>query len=388
MTVPVGHLFDEGEVKEQDIYGRWIIDLYGTDKTTKGVLKSNYIPKGLAVRRGGKLKDLVVIGYGKILHVAISGYFQKLVDHYYESHFAREKISNWKTWFLRWPEECGEDFRNNFKVTNTNIELRRLKYFELHGKDYRLPILGYRDLEFLEGEPLFFPKEFGSNSASRSVYMGDGNSDLPLKYTAILSGRTDEKEVVLFLHGYHSPAKWHYGVWQHMLEGSSLERKQWEYLVGEQFSPQLDVFDSCKINDKGPSGEGTSCDEDHCVNESLYRTVHPEIKSLCKLYLEKIINHFESPLDKNTIRIFKDPAKNTETIVLRSFFESFGIAQRLVMAGVCHNWSEQQPTLHLNPVTMFLASKTPSRNFKFLEGKTSDGGIPVFEGSLREVKRC
>lgn len=399
-NIQIGHVFSEGVVAGKDAYGRWLVKAKVNDSKTKWViLQDKYISPTTTVKRSMSLYNLVVIGQGRKgrLRVALDGYMKDIVSYYYiiGPHNVYAEKSKWYVWYERWREECAEEITNNFTIEELEIEELEINtcyinsIFKLKGKNYVLPAIGYKDLDSLQGVLLFYPDTFFKNNLiARCIYKTDDADGFPKIYKAKLEGLSDKgisisMEVLIMLHGFTSPAKWHCGVWNHMLgltpNSSGREHGLWEKVLGKGLPVSKNLFSNCKLNQKG-----TSCNEIYCVKESLFQKIHSQIKDYCKTYLEQMVTLFESNSTNIKVEVFErsdEESKELELGCIMDFKGTKGIQGGLLLRGKCHNWMDNRPVFHLTPITMFLDDKH-SPNFKFkAKGK-------IFSGSLKEVKKC
>lgn len=431
-NIPIGHVFPKALVIDRDAYNsRWILKAIpdGVDEKTKIamdkanfnkadilqkpalILASKYVPPTIEVKETKIIQNLVVIGkvQNKLL-VALKGYGKALRDYFYtklssdktiktilgrhienysytKSNISYKPVkSNWNLLFDKWKDDCGERFKDNFKVEEIvfNVDIPFLNVFIVRCKDYVFPVFGFKYINLLLGESLFYPNIVDEDSYSaQSIYKTDNLGNFPRQFTAKIKNNSVSKEVLIFLHGFIYPAKWHFGIWKHVLAltHSSEERERlfWAKLWGTNFSVNHDLFKYCKaVKDK--EGKEVICDQEKCVSLSLFKDVHPQIKDYCKLYLEQFVTSLESNTI-NTIAIFKS-ATCYNKIELVCVYQTEGIYQKIVFRGICYNWDNTtyHPVLHLVPLTMYL-DKTP------LSLRT-DGNKSIFSGSLCEVRQC
>ncbi|GAB61729.1 hypothetical protein KSU1_C0133 [Candidatus Jettenia caeni] len=426
-NIPIGHVFPEALVIDRDIYNkRWILKVV-TDNNekkdtvklkskisgfneilqeTKLILADKYVPPGVEIKETEIVKILVVIKKEQNkAYVALKGYSKILRDHFYfkyllnesiktllgipiEAPLSRSKViykpkkSNWKLWSNKLREDCGEQFKNNFKVEDEvyNVDIPFLNVYIVRGKDYVFPVFGFKYLSTLMGKLLFYPDIIDTNGNSeRSVYRTDGLNNFPMQFTAKIKNSGALKDVRVFLHGFTYPAKWHFGIWKHMfslLPGANEdETALWEKMLRYSFFPEK-TFKFCK-----PNQDNSSCDEEHCVSLSLFKDIHPQIKDYCRLYLEQFVTLLKSNTINN-VAIFKD-RHSCNKIELICVCQNKGIYQKAIFRGVCYNWDSNNShfVFHLTPVTMYL-----DKNNKLFHMRTKDKSI--FSGSLCEIKQC
>lgn len=386
MNIKVGYVFPIGKVKGRDPHTkRWFISAKMNSERFMVVLKDRFIPKGVKIKYAIELNNLVVIGHGeKYMHVALDGYLDELVRYYYHEPYLKK--TRWRSWFKRWEAECAEQFVNNFSTEEIkhNAKNEMLSVFKLKGKDYVLPVFGYKDLNLLSSPSLFYPdivKESGH--INRSVYKTDSLNYFPRLYSAKVENGSFSKDVYVYLHGFTSPAKWHYGIWKHVFMGKAgsefgEERELWEKIFKIKFPPTLhNIFNYCL-----PNKNDNSCDEAYCIDELLFRKIHIKIKDFCRIYLEQIVTAFELNTI-NIIKIFNVPHGNSVKIKLVFNYHVNGTHGKAIFKGICHNWNNNtyKPAIHLIPITFYLGSKPMSLYER-------DRNIPFLVGSLKEIKNA
>ena len=363
--IPVGHIFPKGRIIRQIDFGKWLVEIFYDSNPTEVILKKYNPPR--IFKRGDELANLVVIGQGdKYCHVVLDEYMDALIDYFYIKDYPvlKKNRPEWALWHRCWRKDCSKEFVNNFSVEELSIKKRYplLTPFKLKTNDYVLPVFGYRDISFLNGNPLFYPSTFEKGKyIPYCVYKTDDIGYFPKSYSAKLIASSGEglehnQEVLVFLHGFTHPAKWHYGVWKH---------RPW-------VAKNKKVFSNCK------SIPNKSCDEIHCVTDSLFRKIHPIIKNDCLEYLKAIVTLFESNSTK-LIKISDRVNEECKEIVVGCLDNILGKREFQIFYGICHNWADQNPVFHLNPVTMYMTDKEP-------EIKCDNRSKIIFDGSLIEVK--
>lgn len=375
MKVPVGHIFPKGTVIGLDATGqRWLVDIEVKTKKIKAILTSKHVPGSIKIMRNTKLTNLVVVKHAKYPHVALDGYMKELVAYYYQTNAYQviKKRVEWEPWHKRWEKECAEDFKDNFTLEELKgvNDYKFLSAYTLKGKDYVLPIFGYKDISSLSGKPLFYPDTFYKKSRTpRCIYKAEDTGNFPFIYNAVINGINENgtnvnKKVVVFLHGFTSPPKWHYGVWQHVFGHGNLlseEEKLWKTLWKQAVQDPKDqaIFEKCKLNQ-----DGDSCDEAYCIENLLFKTIHGNIKDSCKKYLVQIVTFFNAT-STISMKAFNKPNDNCKVLKIYCINQSSGIYSKTVFYGRSHNWDDNAPVLHLFPVTMYLSSKWPGLHINF-----------------------
>ncbi|KHE91661.1 MAG: hypothetical protein SCABRO_02599 [Candidatus Scalindua brodae] len=392
----IGYIFPSAKVKYVDSSDEFSILEFVSNSDERKFelfLWKQYTPHTLNVKTGASLKNLVFVEYGKKerLLVATEEFGPPaLMKKYYVNNDAQFWVlkRNWKKWYRRWTKECGVDFEDNFKIEKVNLPidepspLRSL--YALRGKDYMLPVLGCKNLDYLRGYPLFYPG-VADNDYNRSscVYKTDRDdtTDFPKCYEAKIINYNDineAKNIRIYLHGFLYPAKWHHCIWKHIFaltnpnhipEG---EKQLWEnYWKTKNIAES--VFNNCKENSKY-----SSCDTTHCINQSLFDDVHDRIKAKCKNFLEEIVTAFETKTTNRIVTSNGNCKSDKEITILLAREIEIIVEQDTVLlgrkitpafiqkvylhvkfTGICHNWSDDLPVLHIRPVTMHL-----NRNIK------------------------
>lgn len=409
-TIPIGHIFSKAIVTKRDIYENPSWNLEDSYRKYTLILKDENVPHGMEIKLNNYLENLVVIEFHQKVHtyyVALCGYLDKLLMYYYcnISHNKSDwnlwgnkiprayvadisveyvpRISKWDYWRTRWNEECGKEFISNFMLKKPDVKINNLllNVFELQGKDYVLPIFGYKSIEVLKGNLCFFPRIITKNNNSYysewSAYKTDDINNFPNLYVAKIKNDAVFKDVIVFLHGFIYPTKWHYGIWKHVFalapEAVPGEKPLWERVFNKELYLQ-DFFKSCK-----PNYKKTSCEETNCLVQSLFTNVHSNIKEYCKKYLESIVTFFQLSTT-NTIHITKNRSGYSIDLVCDS--QSEGIYKRIVFDGIVYGWDDQnKPALHICPKTMYLDSHMPPIQWE-------KNNTTIFLGSLFEINKC
>lgn len=411
MKILIGHVFSKGIIKRKGPYARhWIVEVKINSRKVDTILEPEYAPHYMDIRKniikGETIKNIVCIKHqGNKWYVAKNNYLEDLISFYYikkknksqnrfwltdNRYFYKPKINEWYVWYKRWKEECAVQFPQNFIIDEIPYDTKQnnLRVFELKGKNYVLPVYGYKDIDSLEGRSLFYPSIIEKNRfIEQSVYKTDNKDIFPSKYTAKVENKNVLKDVNIFLHGFTYPAKWHYGIWKHVLALSpgakDKETLLWKDITDNGLPLPEDLFNRCKARTNKNNKEIT-CDETHCIEESLFREVHPEIRIMCQKYMEKMVTTFDSNAT-NVILMYPGPYENCTSIKLVYTYQKSGVYHCVVFYGICHNWNDNnhKPVFHLTPVTMYKDTRKIHN-----KGKDNDSNIPVFEGCLKEVKRC
>lgn len=398
-SIPIGYIFSEARVLAKSaVNNLWV--LKANSEKNKLLLSNEYIPHNRVIKRGEILRNLVVIRYGKkVFHVALDNHKENLIRHYFNGGNNSSYMPVKKNWGMiqnKWQNECVANFKDNVIVGDqykTNDLF--LDIFWLRGKDYIVPICGYKDLNLLKGTPLFYPDVFGKKAnIGRSVYKTDEIGRFPLMYNANITGQgltgNTSRDIFLFYHGFTYPAKWHFGIWKHVLAltrfAREKERTFWQKLWNMDFFIENNLFKSCKTIVR--KNDEDTCDENVCLSLALFKKIHPEIKGLLHKYLEQFVTSFES-CTINKLFIDNGPI-NTKKIVLKYMKQWAGLYQKTILYGVCHNWDSMatKPVFHVSPVTMFLDEKFDNNWLNKEINENVKGDKIIFDGSLNEIKKC
>lgn len=419
MNIQVGHIFRKGIVTGKSFDAKhWIVEVEINGQRIETILDPEYAPRYMDIKKNilkrGKIENIVVIKHqGRKLFVAKENYLEVLIRFYYikkemktlqnrlwetdlpfdltdNNNFYYPDINKWSVWHERWKNECTEQFAQNFTIEESSYDTnqKQLNVYVLKGENYVLPVFGYRDLCFLEGKPFFYPSIIkDSRFVERCVYKTDKNDiSHNKKFMAKIESKNILKDVSIFLHGFTYPAKWHYGIWKHVLalspDANKEEKLLWKNITENSPPIPSDLFNRCKVCIQ--NNKGITCDEIYCIKKSFFRDVHPEIKLLCQKYMKEMVTSLESN-ETNVIRVYNGPYENCKRITLVYKYQKAGIYHWTVFYGICHNWNDNnhKPVFHLNPLTMYKDSK--ELTYK-VENNNSNRAI--FEGFLKEVKRC
>lgn len=402
MDIKKGHIFSRGIIKGQTASGEWQVVVEIASKPVIFILENKYVPPDIRIKRDTPIYNIVVIKHkNEKFYVALYKYWDTLIKYYYPNSYWNETA--WNFWYSRWKDECAEKFKDNFSVINIKTDHKPplSRYYGLKGQGYILPIRGYRDIDFMHGPQLFFPDVFklsddsppNEPKASRSVYKENGLGSIPLTYKAkivrTLWGSTvgETKDVHVFLHGFPSPAKLHFDVWKHLLgfrDGKEKEAALWHKDFDKELNKEIGTINKSLFNSCKPNHKNKSCDEPHCVNSSLFKTIHPKIKPLCGELFKQIVTLLESNAT-NTLKITEEPIGNVKRIFLTYIKEETrnSARQYLVFKGISYNFEANIPTLHIIPITLFFET-----NPNFMPIDQFDNNKLIFTGSLKEIQQC
>lgn len=303
---------------------------------TRFLLKSKYSGRKLKI---GELIDSVVVirEDAKLIQVALKDYLDDLLRHYYNSNDLSPRLNEWSTWYERWSEYSDCAFIKKISLNSTSLEINIYKFFELDMGDYRLPIPAPKVIDLIQSSPRFYPhiiyEKTSQIKAGYAVYKtDDSNLSFPLHYQGKLIGKTIpiEKNISICLHGFIDPYKWHYDVWRHV------------------FNEDKTNFLSCIFN------LDNTCDISHCIRKELFKDIHPKIKKECNKYLVDIVTFFES---ETTKKMLKDiPSTFYTKIEMRCNGQIKGKPFTQIFHGVSHNWTSEQPLIHIIPLTFYFYS--------------------------------
>lgn len=396
MSSPVGYIFQQGLVICKDPYGRWIVQVYLGGKKENVILEDTFINKGLTLKKGDYTSNLVVIdNSNKNLKVALDNFMAKLKDYYYIGNTCRISVNKWEPWYNRWTTECAAGFKTNFSITNSGLQLSNGDpIYQLRGNNYFLPLRGMRNSSHLKPSELFYPATPYKGSASIAAYKTDGTNGFPLLYSG--SGKStdglDDKNVLIFLHSFLDPHKWHYGVWKHILGLEPTANKNedgvlWNNVLGNgKGNSYSSYFSRCQSKDG-------NCNDTDCLSKNLFSNVHAQIKHLCAAYLKEVVTCFEDGTTNITVIVRREENKWVQVVVEASLIKK-GVEEILILKGECYNWDDNGiPVMHLIPITLYRkysASKaklTSRKKIGELIDNIHSKVIPIFNGKLTEVQR-
>ena len=225
------------------------------------------------------------------------------------------------------------------------------------------------EINMLKGPHEFFPASlYYQSGMPRNLYKHDGTDRILPAYfkgQVSLKNTRQTKAVHIYLHGFTSPAKWHFGVAKHVLGmtdfgGSSGDKKRWEAFEGKKVgSVEASVFDRCRTNNNR-----TSCHEGVCRTKGCFSKIHPFIKDYCRRYLRQALAFFPERTafiriwNGNRLKPTADP-KIAEVKCVRQVREN-PFSERhdtLILRGYSYDWTSQdEPTLHLCMLTLYAGS--------------------------------
>jgi len=388
-NIEPGYLFPEGEISGLLIHGdEYEVSCRTNDGVNiRAILASRHAHDNMNLNTGRKIKNLVVLGKEKgAVRVACANYFDELCRAMYAGD--GKNLQRMPFWEESWKRDCSEEvYPSNFRITGQPSCKYGIpswqKWFEARGSSFILPVKSSRFIDSMDGHPHYCPLTAYTIKEKRSVYKMDMPNIDPFLFKAtarLVNGKSYvDREIYVFLHGFVSPAKLHFGIWKHVC-GIAPSRypddgpETWSQWTQRQINcPPRETFSRCKEN-KG----GSSCNEIKCYNDKLFKEVHPSIKSLCKKYYSEIVTFFstitskyvyvydESSLDHKYIKVVSVfGTKNS--VIAEAFSMAFSKMQtkssknisdlkgRMVLAGASYDWkSSETPTLHLTPVTLYI----------------------------------
>jgi len=367
MTIPdicrfPGYIFPKGRYEGETASGGYHILVRSEDYEGPAILDKKYA-KEMRFDRARSVKDLVVIKHDPDgLHVAKNHYFDRLVSAYYAGN--RPKTKRFPHWEDDWRAACSrEQFGSNaFRKQGRG---KKTHWFELRGGKSIVPVQELSELRTLKGQHEFFPASlYYQKGMPRTLYKQDSTDGVLPAYfkgeTSLNTGQT--RTVHIYLHGFTSPAKWHFGVLKHVLGimdfgGNREDKKRWEAFEGKKVgNVRESVFDRCRTN-----SDRTSCNESLCRKKDCFSQIHPAIREYCDRYMKQVLAFFPKKTAKH-IRIWNgnrfsptaDP-KIVEVKCQREVREN-PFSERhetLILRGYSYDWTSHEPALHLCMVTLY-----------------------------------
>lgn len=340
----------------------WAID-HPEISDVRLILFSEYLDSTTILEKDSMIQNLVLIKRDKnLIYVALKNYIEDLAEYYYSFSNGLSPLKNsWNNCYMKWRSECsGNQFTSiGFSLRETSFNKKEYKIYELDGKKYRLPLLAPVVVELLQGDPLFYPHVFYINRENKektgyAVYKTDNDSlTFPMFYKGKVKGRSISitREVLIYLHGFVEPFKWHFGIWNH------------------KYKKNKKLFPKCVF-------EEYICDVSACLKAKLFKEVHLKIKNDCHKYLLDIVTFFESNTTKKMLKA-SDKGMYTH-IEINCNGNTISEKNWLVLRGVSHDWktNRDKPTIHVMPLTFYEKES--------FSGKTRD--IPDEYLELVEVK--
>jgi hypothetical protein len=202
----------------------------------------------------------------------------------------------------------------------------------------------------------------------------------------IITGNGSEPSALrIVLHGFLRPDTAHYKFWTHVVCGNERakeitkknngvrERSYWEGIL-DQGIPQENLFKNCR-----PHPRSETCD---CPSREHFEEIHGKILDSFNSYLEKVITFLGKAKTiglmaaqyPNGIAPVNVNAIKEECVNGRKWFPS------LALAGMCYNWNDSEPILHLYVKTFFRGHKNRlwgQDNYKFKD-KHEQAGFREF----------
>lgn len=399
-----GYTFPQAVYQGETASGSYRVIAESGDYQGPALLERKYA-RGIRPERSRPIKDLVVIRYDTDgLHLAKEGYSETLRTAYYAHN--RPKRARFLLWEKDWRVACSQ----KPPALTPSPLTSHPKWFEIRGTKSILPVREITEVQALKGDPRIFPASlYYQYDMPRSFYKADGedrifpayfNGDITLK-----NGK--HRHVGICLHGFTSPAKWHFGVLKHILGlndfgGDQRDKDRWEAFEGapvEKFDASP-VVRNCRANK-----ENTSCDEAHCREKHLFPDIHPLLQNYCRGYLRQAVTFFSQETDKTDkkVRIWQgnpfqpntDPVlievkctneiRNTE-IALKLGISQVERDETLILRGYSYDWqSAKEPTLHLCIITLYAGQPRGTSspvNTKRERGNTKRGRLLVDGANL------
>jgi hypothetical protein len=369
----LGEVVNTGETISSKNYR---VRLTCSEFETEGLLNGAFLPSGFQPENGMAVPQLVTIGHDSDgLHVAKDNYFSKLISHFYWKEGQQVREGTYPQWEQDWASIFSKKNYSQSTARHTGKgNYHKNRWFEFMGKHCRIPIREHNYLPLMKGPALFFPDSLYTpdRTVPRCLYKTeDENLKLPVSFNGRISTKKHpEKQVHIFIHGFPSPAKWHYGVLKHMLGippfGDDDQRKYWEHFEGMPVQEiQESVFQKCTVNPNN-----TSCDENACIRENVFSSVHPTLKPYCRRYLEQALRFFPIS-DIINVSIWTSQrhtasgpvlveVKCLRTINSDNPFQALmrrdeiDRQESLILRGYSYDWhTSNNPTLHLFILTTF-----------------------------------
>jgi len=352
-----------------------------------GILRNQYCPPGMKFERDKPLKELIVIGYNETydyIYLAKQDYLDTLMDFYYDPNLYL-KYTPFPHLESDWMNACSKDnFNDAFRLTGKKGRIKGRRWFEVKGPMSSIVIQELNIMNDLKGPHNFFPDSFYNDDQLRSLYKTDTNDiEMPLYYPGEAIFKVAKQKVHIFLHGFTSPAKWHYGVWKHVLclkpVGNPLDKKKWEAFENNTVTfANQNLFNKCKENDKG-----SSCNEKHCRDNKLFSNMHPHIRNYCHRYLKQAISFFETNALKEievwTNDRYTNSLPHKIIVCITNRNKSQNRLEKLILKGYCYDWDKAEcPTIHLFIITLF----TGKLNWKNNKKRREEKGLLIDFGQL------
>jgi hypothetical protein len=382
-----GSYFPTATVVEHNATGRsvWVECKTGANGVIRAILPLTYVTNAKSLRKGQTLRSLVVIfTKNSTIHVACDNYFEDLCKALYTKQGEyRQPMPEWEA---SWKEDCSQ---SKYPETFHIQECPKCKYgiprtqnwFEVRGSSFVLPVRSSLFLGTLRGKPLYCPRSAytSEEDEKRGIYKFDDVDQEPSLWeaeTCPAENSSRVKQMHICLHGFVSPAKWHFGIWKHVCGyAPSHYPDDGLHTWNRQFNPCVRCPDESTFYKCQENRDKTSCNEPEC-NDSNFQSVHHKIRDLCQRYFRELVTFFGKSTSK-VMYVWGSSRKRTgpkkvEVIAVCDPNHSQGstmaaalakvgmmnnscnIKGRLVLRGACHDWDSVSPTVHLTPVTFFL----------------------------------
>lgn len=361
----------------KDIRDRYIIEKNGT---RLGCIKDEYIPADAPGNpfppEDWIVNNVVCLSNKKY---ALENYKDELINYYYirtrvASTFIDEEARNPDSWISRWrdvaldPERIIVD-EEGFTLNPPQF----MKWVFVKTSQWLMPITTYTCIDFLTGTYKFCPSSLKRTNNIKKVLptiyqekLFCKNNPPSLCYKAdLIRSNQKTKPVKIYLHGTLDPIKWHFGLWNHVLSGTSLsdqdEIKFWESWLGYSMPAKSeieDIFKDCSVRQ---NKRGGNCDR---CSDKQFQKVHESIKALSELYWEKVVTFWESGSTKEICVV---PLRGRYDITVRSTEKKiFTLEGRkmvryplLIMKGWSYDYdnTDSEAALHLNVVSFYFKPK-------------------------------
>jgi hypothetical protein len=380
-----GYVFDKGFILgevattgEEVSSKNYRVRLISSEFETEGLLNGAYLPPDVQPETGMEIPQFVTIRYDADgLHVAKDNYFANLIAYFFSKQGQTVRDGTFPQWEQDWSLIFSKE---NYSRSVVNLTVKgdycKSRWLECAGIHCRVPIREQDFLPFMEGPASFFPDTFytSNRTVPRCLYnTDDENLELPLSFKVKMSLKKQaDRTVHLFIHGFPSPAKWHYGVLKHVLGVPSFsdkdQRKYWENFEGMPVDEvQMNVFQNCI-----PNSNNKSCDEYLCLKNEVFSSVHQILRPYCRRYLGQALRFFPVSDSVNILvwknqcpsvggpmmielecrRQIKIKKDNPFQALLRP--DEMDRQESLILVGYSYDWHNSvDPTVHLFILTTF-----------------------------------
>jgi len=196
----------------------------------------------------------------------------------------------------------------------------------------------------------------------------------PREYEAEITpikNQNEKRSIRIVLHGFLRPDTAHYKFWTHVVCGSPKadentnmnegveERSYW----GGKLEPAIPA--KCLFNNCTPHKKAETC---KCPSLDQFKNIHEKIRDSFNSYLEEIDTFFTKSETIELIAAKYGDLAYVHVNAIKKEFDGRSWYPRLAMVGICHNWNDQKPILHLYVKTFFRGRKNRlwgEDNYKF-----------------------